>query len=921
MRPIRLTMSAFGPYAGKTVIDMDKLGKGGLYLITGDTGAGKTMIFDAITFALYGEASGDNRKPSSFRSNYASPDTPTFVELVFEHNGVQYSIRRSPEYLRESKRGDGLTKQKSEVELNRPKERSLTTAKEVKEKITELIGVNKDQFSQIVMIAQGEFQKVLLASTETRKVIFRQLFQTKNYDTLQERLKEEARELNDRYKLIQSAINENINAIVCGEDDPLSIDLQKVKTGDRSVDSAELLGKIIERDEEEHKKVQGDIDTINTDISNLSTLLTKDESYSKAKSIIAHNSAKLKTKKDEKEVLSSAYDDAYNNQSLVERLIQKIAAANEKLPGYDDLEAKIKERAEKNKAVNTRKTKNERSKEDLETDKANYENMGAELRSLENAGENKERLSNLKQGKETRSSDISILNNHLSALGILNASLTKKQSEYTSAQKKANSLGEDYKNKHKAFLREQAGIIASEELVEGEPCPVCGSIEHPSPAKKSEDAPSEAELEQLMEKCDTATEHAESLSREAAGIIAKIDEKKGTISEQAGKLFYGCEISQVPDKIESELKVLPAEISELKGKIKEEDGRIKRKTDLTAQYPVLKERIETEDDRISAEDLEIAGLDAKIQALTEQIQQAYEKLEHESKEKAEETIRDLNRERGTLEKAIADAKVKLDACAREIAEIEASNDALLKQLEGAEEIDAELKKKEKEDLEARRKILQGKRDPIYSRIYQNKITLGNIKTKTANSEELRLKCTWVDDLSNTVNVKVGHSGNRISLETYVQTIYFDRIIAWANVRFMEMSGGQYEMKRSKTTSAVSQTGLDLNVIDHYNGTERGVETLSGGESFMASLSLALGLSDEIEHTIGGLRLDTLFVDEGFGTLDDETLQQAVRVLHELTHGDRLVGIISHVNELKQRIDKKVIVKKEKSGGSTITIET
>ncbi|NLA88209.1 MAG: SMC family ATPase [Clostridiales bacterium] len=230
MRPITLTMSAFGPYAEKTVLELYKLGTQGIYLITGDTGAGKTTIFDAITFALYGEASGENREASMLRSKYATPETPTFVELVFEYAGKRYTIKRNPEYERPVKRGEGTTTQKADAELTMPDGQVITKAKDVTNTVKEIIGIDRSQFTQIAMIAQGDFLKLLLAPTEERKKIFRQIFRTELYQVLQDKLKEESAALSRQREALCSRIRQYIDDIVCKDDDVLSIELEKAKS-------------------------------------------------------------------------------------------------------------------------------------------------------------------------------------------------------------------------------------------------------------------------------------------------------------------------------------------------------------------------------------------------------------------------------------------------------------------------------------------------------------------------------------------------------------------------------------------------------------------------------------------------------------------------------------------------------------------
>jgi len=919
MRPIKLTLSAFGPYAGITELDMDKLGGQGLYLITGDTGAGKTTIFDAITFALYGEASGDNRESNMFRSKYADPDAPTFVELVFLYAGKEYRVTRNPKYERPSKRGSGMVLQDADAELVFPDGRIVTKARDVTNSIQDIIGIDRNQFTQIAMIAQGDFLKLLLAPTEDRKKIFRQIFKTELYQILQDKLKEESGRLGKEYEMLKNSIQQYINGVSCSEDNVLNIEMEKAKDGYLlTVDIIVLIGKIMDGDKTEYHDLNGQLDKLEKRVEQVNARLGKAEEIVKARSGLTSAKEKLQKAEPELRELLSLYEAEQQKQPEVDALSDTITTERNKLPQYDELESmrkilvsKRKERQEKESTFSTWVTS-------LETKSSQQEAAKKELETLKNAEVEKEKLLGYHKTLIDRQSELSKLTKDLEIYDKFSKDLYAAQKKYLDATNIAESRHKEYSTKNKAFLDEQAGILAST-LEEGSKCPVCGSTEHPKPAILSSSAPSKAEIDAAKEAWEKAQSSAMELSARAGELNGQVESKKADIFTSSSELIGKCQFDEIESQVEAASAKLNLSIGENDEKIQAEAGKVKRAAELNLQIPQIEANISKLSADISDAKTVNAALDQNIQSLEETLGKLLKTLEYESKAKAEEAVAILENKRKQLKQTLDKAQKAYADYKSEVDSLNGTIKALTAQLKDAEEIDIEAEKEQQSELTLEKKVLAEGITQLSSRLDQNNGALRNIQERSDRLSEVETNWIWVKALSNTANGNLSGK-EKIMLETYIQMAYFDHILARANTRFMVMSGGQYELKRRiEADTNRSQSGLELDVIDHYNGTERSVKTLSGGESFKASLSLALGLSDEIQSSSGGIRLDTMFVDEGFGSLDGESLQQAMRALYGLTEGNRLVGIISHVSELKEKIDKQIVVTKEKSGGSRANI--
>lgn len=1233
MKPEKLIISAFGPYAAETEVDFTKLGDGGLYLITGDTGAGKTTIFDAITFALFGEASGAVREAGMFQSKYAKAGTPTFVELTFLSHGKRYRVRRNPEYVRPKERGQGVTTQAARAELYFYDGRQpVTKTGEVTRAVEQILGFNYEQFTQIAMIAQGDFQKLLLADTAERGKIFRQLFHTELFSDLQNRLREEKNACDAEYREIRQSIAQSLDGADClGESDleeRLS-ELRKVKFEGQVEAGLELLKALTDRGSGRLKNLDARLEKLDGQIREQAAYLEKVRQNGKRRK-------ELEERKKEREqflpvlqAAAGAWEEAKSSGDAVPELDRMIQECTEwerqyggleqdqsRLAGLDrrreeeagGLERLLKRQAELDQELLAEKREirslseadgererllgrqtglqnrrnglegkfsqwkevreqlagnrerlsrlleqeaGERERKDA-LEQSLLEMEGAETREQAMVHEaercteqrrkldlldrgirdGKERLcraedswkqageqwkaaqadqSALKEmGKRLHETELSLaawkqeelrLTERLASvkqfygrmekLDVMFQELERAQKEYEQAAAVHGRVQEDLGIMEQLFYDAQAGLLARN-LTEGEKCPVCGSVHHPEPARLLTGAPEKPELDRKKKEADRVRQAMIEASAAAMQGGLRLREEEESLRAEAGELFdmaISCEDREWRTFFQSRAaaEIKAAEIAldagkeqagamiqllEQKSRVEQENAR------LETTLPELQKAEERARETVTAAETALSGLRDQRKSFLEELGlpdngEVFEELSRRCREKTdallkarEETAcyRRLREERLELQK-------RLEAVQRELAEkqqeesagmgrLEALEDQIQAELElpgteaglksgkamenELEDLDAALSKIQAELEENRKKLLRreqlekaaeeterlsgdcqkqagdkrlilarmdAERAGLLGSIEEKKAVLGAltreenrrkgeearekkraVSEQTAEAERAYLECMqkdaglreaitalegqtdpmvteseadaaealgqkerereeareertrryaeyennrriydavlksrgamvkaerryiWVKALSDTANGNLAQK-HKIELETYVQMAYFDRILRKANVRLMTMTGGQYELVRKKDQDTrQGKVGLDLNVTDHYNGSQRSVKTLSGGESFMASLSLALGLSDEIQAGAGGIQLDAMFVDEGFGSLDEEALNQAVKVLNGLAGGNRMVGIISHVAELKERIDRKIVVKKDRTGG-------
>lgn len=917
MRPLKITMSAFGPYAGEVTLDMQKLGKSGIYLITGDTGAGKTTVFDAISYALYGEASGNYRENTTLRSKYASADTPTFVELEFEYNNEIYKINRNPEYPRPNKRGEGFTKQSANAELVMPDGSVITKIKEVSAKVEEIIGINKNQFSQIAMIAQGDFRKLLNCETNERSKIFRKIFKTEPYHNIEIKLSSLFNELKRNREKEKSGIEQYINQLKCNENDTLSLELERAKSGDVLIeDIIKLAGEIINKDTLEYTKTQKNIESINEEIEKINSNIKLYENQEATKKAYAEASTKLEELKTKRNDCEKAYKSAEAQRERLDDLTRKINLINSKMPKYDELkslENSINERAQSfEKSNNSLKLKQQEitllEKEIDEKSKALEEVKGADLLV--------QKLTVQKEEIKKKAEALKELKTEIDRCKAEQKNLKNAQSFAKSALDEYGALENEYNQIYIAFFNEQAGIIA-DELKDGEPCPVCGSTSHPNLARKSENAPSQADVESAQNLVKKAQEKADKARDTASALKSRFDEIAANVKSAAKKLF-GTD-DNVFDDYNSNINALKKEYDRTLALLKTANEKLNLYKKLDTEIPKIQEKQKSLSDEISTLNTQKASDEAFISENTKRVTSIKSELDFESADLAKDKLKEYTNLSSDIKNAIEKSKNAFDDIKSKYDTQKGTKASLENAIKEFKEIDLASLNEKSLKLNEHKKDVDKTAKSLYSRIENNKSLVDNISEKRDILKEYDDKYVWLKALSETANGDISGK-EKITLETFVQMTYFDSIIRKANIRLLTMSDGQYELvRRSDAETLKKNEGLALDVIDHFNGSSRSVSTLSGGESFMASLCLALGLSDEIQSSNGGIKLDTMFVDEGFGSLDGEALDRALSALTSLSQGNRLVGIISHIDALCDRIDNKIVITKDRTIGSNAQI--
>lgn len=917
MKPLKLVISAFGPYAGEVEISLEKLGQQGVYLITGDTGAGKTTIFDAITFALYGEASGNNREAIMFRSKYAKPETPTFVELEFLYQGKKYIVRRNPEYDRPKTRGEGFTRQKAEATLTFPDDRPpVTRASEVTKAIVELIGLDRNQFSQIVMVAQGDFLKLLFAKTEERSKIFRDIFHTKPYLALQDKLKSESGKLEREYSDLRKSISRYIADLTCDKEDVLELELEKQKQEGTVGDILALTEKILAKDMEVRKKLEKELAQLESQLEEVNKKLGQGNVLLKAK---AEHKQVLKAIEEEKihyESFKQAFEQIKEKTIRKDALYVEIETKKEKLSSYEEygkwqneLYSLQNDLETGKKLVIQKKEKEQLIKEELEKAKKQLEGFGDllskkvtienKLEQLEGKGKQQQKISEKWKLFETTSKKIE------------EAKKIFQNNNTIYMQKKAT-----YEQMEQAFFAEQAGILAKD-LTEGMACPVCGSTHHPSLATLTGAAPTEEELKKAKQEVESLSVQLQDQSSKISARRGELDQLEIDLTSLVQELLGDVTFENLTQRLELAIKQLEQEKLQIKQEENTVQAQLQIKQKLEMLIPAREQELIALRNELETQGKAIVEKETQQKELSKQLKRLAESLEFKTQQEAEGHITTLQKELNDIIIMQQQAEKNFAESEKRLAANQAKAEQLKKQTEAMETLDMEQLSEQQKQLLCGKEDLDKQKQIIVVRLERNKIAKVAIEKEQKNLEQVEKKWGWVKALSNTANGNISGK-DKIMLETFIQMTYFDRIISRANIRFLSMSGGQYELKRRKeATNQKSQSGLELDVIDHYNGSERSVKTLSGGEAFQASLSLALGLADEVQCSAGGIQIDTMFVDEGFGSLDEEALNQAIKTLHSLTEGNRLVGIISHVGELKERIEKQIIVKKEKSNGSKV----
>lgn len=1046
MRPITLEMCAFGPYANKETVDFSKFTGNGLFLITGNTGAGKTSIFDALTYALYGKCSGSERPESSLRSDFASPDVESYVKLVFEHNGKEYTVERRPVQLRKKKRGDGFTNQPRDACLTVPDKNPIVKESEVNSEISILIGLGYEQWRQVAMLAQGEFVKLLNADSKDREEIFKKIFNTWIYDMIQTSLADKNKETGAKSESARDEIARIATDLQIDESSEKGIELKtfidtktvaynkerffellrevmeedtKMSEGLAKESSAAekawegahsnyISGKAVNDDfnaldgslkeSEELKKKKPEIDQLSDRCARAESALFKIKPLSDSKDKIredlkdetdrcenaSKNLEQLKTDLETKKGVLAEADEAAKE---VSELISRSGVIKESLPKYEEFTRSSKE-SERYKreygecsGIIAKLTEEKSRVEDSKQPFIEFVNEHASV-----TDDHQKAKDNVRTTSE-KIDDLNEIRSELESYKQFKERADSLDIEISSIEK---SLDESEKGlQHMRDLQKEYGAaVLAMGLAEGTKCPVCGSVHHPELARSSGDVPSDKDIEDLQSNIDKERETISEQRGNAVSFRAKAGEKKANAEKTAEKCEYAL---GEPDDADT-LKALSDLIASLNGdlsKQKTEEERLSR----------IKDEFKKRSDELNELDARAIELGNKIRDLTPRAEELKSKkvqsetraeelakgLEFPTEEQARREYELCSSKANTLTDAVTKAQRDIKNLEVEIASedsikssaetkiadlntaLEKANTGLIdalnahgfsdtedyekslvseKELEsmrktisdyatevsknqGAiEQLNEKLKDKERANIEALEFILEEKKltkDRIADRLQSVNSRLGNndrkkkvLEKKFKDLDEVLRVADIMEKLSKTANG--GLNGKvKITFIQYVQGAYFDRVVTQANRRLNGMTGGRFVLMRKKDPDNLrSSSALDLEVLDNHTGKIRPVKTLSGGESFKAALSLALGLSDIIQNSSGGVRIDALFIDEGFGSLDTESLGQAVNELESLTEGNRLVGIISHVDALKERLNKKIIVTHTESGSTLRT---
>ena len=1033
MRPIKLTISAFGPYASKQVIDFEELKGRNIFVISGKTGAGKTTIFDAISYALYGEASGESRETDSLRSHFADDNTETYVELEFELRGERYIVNRVPKQKKKRVRGDGYTEKTADATLILPDGKVITKVKNVTDKIIEILGITREQFKQIVMLAQGEFKKLLLADSVEREGIFRKIFNTYDFEKIQAELKDKAANLSKNRTKSKHEMEINLKNIK-GEHDivideyvdfPLVIEKLKdllerdnniyktlneegkevdnklqvknqekaiIETNNNLLKEKEIITKALEellsKEDEYKNKAKAIIDGKNAKevkyiedklIETTKKLTKREEDYNLSLKNI--NSLKLKQEEANKLLQIEESKECYREKLSVE--INNLNKLEEKIIELDSLNNKVmhlKQSAENSKLqiINNKKETEElkKSKEEKELQLKDIATL--ETKKVELESDIKAKNKTLDEVRELFKVIRSFQNTYIEH--------NNKAKEYKEFEVEYKKVKENYEKMDDLYKKEQAGILASK-LQENEPCPVCGSTNHPNKAtiKENLKIPTKEELKVAKENLDklekenlekinnlttlnsNKTTYLEQVNNHLSMLSATLNIDK-TFNSETAKVVknLGTELKSVIDKlkdellkvidkislkekIEKELNLITTTINEREQSlIKLEESEKNYTTELTQNITKIDEYKKEIPENIT----DLKTLNNLIEVKTKELNISKEKLaklrlENENLAKKLEgensTSKEINKSIEELKLEIANNKANFNEAIKEqgFDNIQTYEDAKL-QISMVESLEKEvenynselkLTKAKQEDIinktkdivfmdittideeirsiQNNKKELESKLRELHAIIVGNKTILKNVENLNIEFKEIEEEYKVVGELADLAN---GKKAPYISFERYILASYFEDIIEAANIRLEKMTGDRFSLIRKTSKSkGAGQKGLELEIYDNYTDSSRDVSSLSGGESFKASLSLALGLSDIVQSNAGGVSLDTMFVDEGFGTLDPQSLDNAIDSLLELQRGGRLVGIISHVEELKERIDAKLEVTSTSKG--------
>lgn len=933
MRPIKLVVSAFGPYKDKVEVDFSSLE--GVFLITGDTGSGKTSIFDAICYALYGEASGSKRDNSGFRSDFASDNVDTFVELEFVHKDVSYRVMRIPKYVRKKKRGEGVTSVGGDASLVYLDE-VITGEKNVTDKCVEILGLNASQFKQVSMIAQGEFMDLLFSKSKDRATIFRHIFDTSIYKNISDKLKEmyllKKREYEDTFISIKGYIN--------------SIQMGDVLSGEENTDEVlKLLSNEIKTDKKNEKVLDDERDFLFNEVSRIVKIITEGK-------IINDSIIDLETNKKRLSELLELKSDI-EDKELVIKKNKDISVVI--LPKYNEYINVCRQLDEKNKLYSNNLEVLSNIDKEFNVLKKNYDcikNKQDEILECNKV------ISDL-NGKLIIFDEIEEINNKLALLNnkylfyqlnikknTLNSieDLKQRELEVSILRNEIIKLKDEYLNdsevynKHyDLFLSSQAGILAST-LNDNEACPVCGSLEHPKLAVMVDEILSKEELDNEKILLDNKYKSLEDVRIKMLELEKNIEVCRKELVDIDDEVLRG-EISILESKCNGfELDIDDINVLEVENDIKSNEIRLSflknsLGSDDSKEYIVnlINEKIdyvlnlEEEISIINKSYDDMLKKKSYLESMVDVIKKDILRLENEVIKAKDEYIlsyKSLGYSdeddyiKVKLEKdELLELETEVGSYREEVSSINSNIVSLEKIINGREGVSLDVYEEELKGVNSKLDKVNLSLKDISNKLSNNKKIYDKLSIINDKTKELERNVMIYKDLSDTANGTI-NGKNKVEFEQYVQASYFDRVLIMANKRFGMMTGERYELVRKEESNKISdKLGLELEVMDYFTGKRRGIKSLSGGESFKAALSLALGMSDAIQGFSGGVVVDAMFIDEGFGSLDDESLNQALNAIMMMSQDNKLIGIISHVNELKSRIDKKIVVKKSSNGSS------